>query len=111
MSKDPKIFLKHILESIEHIESYIKDLSEEDFMNSDEKQDSVIRRLEILGEAVRNLPEEFREEHSEIDWTRAMATRNILVHHYFGIDLKIVWDTVTQNLPEFKKQVESLLNR
>lgn len=110
MSKDPTIFLKHILESIQHIESYIKDLSEEDFLNSDEKQDSVIRRLEVLGEAIKNLPDEFREKHSDVEWNKAMATRNILIHHYFGIDLKIIWDTVTQDLPVFKKKIESLLS-
>ncbi|MBI2327419.1 DUF86 domain-containing protein [Candidatus Curtissbacteria bacterium] len=109
MSKDPRIFLEHILESIEYIESYVKDWTENDFLNSVEKQDSVIRRLEILGEAVKNLPEEFRKEHSDIEWNKAMATRNILVHHYFGVDLKIIWDTVTQNLPEFKKQILKLL--
>ena len=95
MKKDTSVFLKHILESIEYIESYVKDWSEKDFLDSVEKQDAVIRRLEILGEAVKNLPEEFREEHSDIEWNKAMATRNILVHHYFGIDLKIIWDTVT----------------
>lgn len=109
--KDPTVFLKHILESIEHVELYIKDLSEEDFTNSEEKQDSIIRRLEILGEAVKNLPEEFKEKHSNIKWNKAMATRNILIHHYFGIDLKIVWDTVTQDLPIFKKQIETLLKQ
>lgn len=72
MKKDPTIFLKHILESIEHIESYIKGSEEGDFMKSDEKQDAVIRRLEILGEAVRNLPEEFREKHSDIAWDRGL---------------------------------------
>lgn len=110
MSKDPAIFLKHILESIEHIENYMKDLSEDNFLNSDEKQDSVIRRLEILGEAIKNLSEEFRQQHPEIEWNKAMATRNILIHNYFGIDLKIIWDTVTQDLPIFKKKIESLLN-
>jgi len=110
MKKDPTIFLKHILESIEHIDSYIKGLDEEDFLKSEEKQDAVIRRLEILGEAVRNLPEEFRAKYPDIEWNKAMATRNILIHNYFGIELDIVWDTITQSLPNFKKQIEVLLN-
>ncbi len=109
MSKDPAIFLKHILESIEQVEDYTKDLSEDRFMESIEKQDAVIRRLEIIGEAVKNLPEDFKEKHADVEWNKAMAIRNILIHQYFGIDLKIVWDTVGESLPEFKKQIESLL--
>ena len=111
MKKDPTIFLKHILESIEHIENYTKGLNEKDFMEFEEKQDAVIRRLEVLGEAVKNLPENFRKKYPEIAWNKAMATRNILIHHYFGIELDIVWDTVTQSLPIFKKQIQELLKK
>lgn len=109
MNKEATIFLKHILESIQLLEKYMDGVTEEEFLHSSEKQDLAIRRLEVIGEAVRNLPEEFRNEHSDIAWNKAMATRNILIHHYFGIDLEIVWDTVTQSIPEFKKQVEQLL--
>lgn len=84
-------------------------VTEEEFLSSDEKQDLAIRRLEVIGEAVRNLPEEFRREHDNVAWDKAMATRNILIHHYFGIDLEIVWDTVIKSIPEFKKQIEQLL--
>lgn len=72
-------------------------------------QDAVIRRFEIIGEAVRNLSEDYKEKHSDIEWSKAMAMRNILTHGYFGVDLKIVWDTATKTLTEFKKQIESLL--
>ncbi len=106
--KDPIIFLKHILESIETIEKYSKNLSEKTFLKSSEKQDSIVRRLEIIGEAVKNLPEEFKIEHPDIEWNKIMGTRNILIHHYFGIDLEIVWDTVVKSLPEFKKKIEEL---
>ncbi|OGH39335.1 MAG: hypothetical protein A3B44_02125 [Candidatus Levybacteria bacterium RIFCSPLOWO2_01_FULL_38_21] len=107
--KDPIIFLKHILESIEAINQYSKDLSEETFLKSSEKQDAIIRRLEIIGEAVKNLPDEYKKKHPDVEWGRAMGTRNILIHHYFGVDLEIVWDTVTKSLPQFKKQIKSLL--
>jgi len=107
--KDPIIFLKHILESIEAIEKYSKNLSEEAFLKSSEKQDATIRRLEIIGEAVKNLPDEYKKKHPDVGWGRAMGTRNILIHHYFGVDLEIVWDTATKSLPQFKKQIKSLL--
>lgn len=109
MNKDTTIFLKHILDSINLIGKYIEGVTEEQFLQSVEKQDLVTRRLEIIGEAIRNLPEEFRDKHPEIAWNKAMATRNILIHHYFGINFKTVWDTVTISIPEFKKQIEQLL--
>lgn len=109
MKKESSVFLRHILESIGAIEEYTKDLSEEAFLESSEKQDAVIRRLEIIGEAVKNLPEDFKKKHPNVAWNKAMGTRNILIHHYFGVDLEIVWDTVTKSLPEFKRQIESLV--
>lgn len=109
MNKDATIFLRHILESIELLEKYTKDVAEEQFLQSVEKQDLVTRRLEIIGEAIRNLPEEFRNKHPEIAWNKAMATRNILIHHYFGINFKTVWDTITISIPEFKEQIKKLL--
>lgn len=109
MKKETIIFLKHILESIELLEQYSEGVTEEQFLQSTEKQDLVMRRLEIIGEAARNLPEDFRKEHSDVPWGKAMATRNILIHHYFGIDLETVWDTVTNSIPPFKEQVQKLL--
>ena len=109
MNKDADVFLKHILESIQLLEKYMEGVTEEQFLDSTEKQDLAIRRLEIIGEAVRNLPEEFRQEHQDIAWNKAMATRNILIHHYFGINFKTVWDTIIKSIPEFKKQIEQLL--
>ena len=108
MKKDPKIFLQHILESIEQVEKYTKALTKEEFFNSIEKQDSVVRRLEIIGEATKNLPGDYKETHQDVSWHKAMAMRNILIHEYFGIDLNIVWDTATRILPEFKEQIRSL---
>ncbi len=109
MIKDPKVFLKHILESIEWIQKDIENLTEKQFMANVPIQDAVVRRFEIIGEAVRNLPEEYKEEHSNIEWYKAMGMRNILTHGYFGVDFKIIWDTATKTLPEFKKQIEALL--
>lgn len=110
MTKDPQVFLKHILESIEWIEKEIGDLNEEQFNQTVPIQDAVMRRLEIIGEAIRNLPEDFKKVHPEVAWNKPMAMRNILIHNYFGVDLNIVWDTVTQALPEFKEQIKKLIS-
>ncbi|HCX39331.1 MAG TPA: hypothetical protein DHS36_03695 [Candidatus Veblenbacteria bacterium] len=109
MTKDYSVFLDHILASIEAIETYAQDISEQEFLRSPEKQDAILRRLEIIGEAVKNLPEEFKQQHPEVAWAKVMGTRNILVHEYFGVDMNIVWDTIRQSLPPLKKQIISLL--
>lgn len=108
MIKDPHVYLEHILESIEWIEKDIEGLTEEQFEQNVPIQDAVVRRFEIVGEAVRNLPEKYKEDHPEVQWHKAMAMRNILTHKYFEVDLKIVWDTATKTLPEFKKQIQIL---
>ena len=108
MDKRPEIFLQHIWESIEWIQKDIDGLTEDQFMENTPIQDAVIRRFEVIGEAVRNLPEEYKEKHPEIEWNKAMAMRNILAHGYFSVDLKVVWDTAKSALSEFKKQIESI---
>ena len=99
------------MESIDVIESYISGISENDFFESGVKQDAVMRRLEIIGEAVKNLPPEFKNKYPEIAWNKAMGTRNILIHQYFGVDLEIVWYTVVNSIPEFKKQIMKLVDK
>lgn len=108
--KDSQVFLQHILESIAAIQEYAEGLSKEEFLGNQEKQDAITRRLEIIGEAVKNLSDDFKDEHPEIAWYKAMGIRNILIHHYFGIDLEIVWETVQKSIPEFKEQIERLVS-
>lgn len=109
MTKESSVFLQHILESIELIEKRMKGVSYQEFTNNIDLQDMVIRRLEVIGEAVRNLPKEFRDKHSDIDWQDAADMRSALIHGYFAVDLDVVWDTVSNDLPAFKKQIEELL--
>lgn len=109
MKKDPAIFLRHILESIQAIEEYTKELSEADFLADRRTQDAVVRRLEIIGEAVRKLPEETKKLASAVAWQQITAMRNILIHEYFGVDVKLVWRVVEKDLPPFKMHIEALL--
>ena len=109
MKKDPQVFLKHILESIEAIEDYSKDFHEELFMINREKQDAIIRRVEIIGEAVKNLPEDFKKAHPEISWEEINAMRNKLIHEYFGVDLSLIWQVVKKDLNPLKEQIKKLL--
>jgi len=97
------------MESINLIEMYVQGVTEEYFHTSIEKQDLVVRRLEIIGEATKNLPDEFRKKHSDIPWKRMAGLRDVIIHQYFGIEYDIIWDTVVNWLPLLKKQTEQLI--
>lgn len=107
--KDPKIFLNHIIESIGRIEDDISILSKEKFLKSATIQDAVVRRLEIIGEAVRNIPDSFRKEYDEIPWKKIAGLRDVLIHEYFGVDMDLVWKIIKKEIPKLKKQILNIL--
>ncbi len=108
MKKDPKIFLGHVLESIEAIESYTKNLTKNEFAESGQAQDAVIRRVEIIGEAVKNLPTDLRKKYAHISWSEAAGMRDVMIHDYFGVDINIVWKTTKEDLPVFYKEIKKV---
>ena len=110
MKKDPYIFIDHILESIQAIIRYTKGIDEENFKGSQEKQDAVIRRLEIIGEAVKHLPEDIKAAHPDIPWREIAGTRDILIHNYFGVDLDLTWQIVINDLKGLEKKMIKLKN-
>jgi uncharacterized protein with HEPN domain len=109
MSKDWNILLRHILESIGAIQEYLAGMGEAEYLSNMEKQDSAERRLQVIGEAVVQLPGELKEAHPEIPWAKIAGLRNRLVHEYFDIDHKLVWNIFEVALLAFKKQIEGLL--
>lgn len=111
MRKDPKIFLEHILESIGEIERNTKDMSEDKFFDSVTIQDAVVRRLEIIGEAVKNLPISFRKKYPKIAWKKIAGMRDVLIHEYFGVNIHLVWKVVNKDIPKLKKQISELLQK
>ncbi len=113
MNQDAKItvYLQHILESIQIVERYIDGVSKDEFLQSLEKQDAIIRRIEIMGEAVKNLPRELRNQHPEVPWVTIAGTRDVLIHQYFDVDLEMTWEIVQINLPELKRQIRIILDQ
>ncbi len=110
MKKDPSIFLEHILESIEEIEKYTKNQTKLKFSKATMMQDAVMRRLEIIGEAVKNIPKSFKNKYPEILWREIAGMRDILIHEYFGININIVWNTIQKDIPKLKKHILELIN-
>lgn len=109
MEKDYSIYIKDILESINYIEMYINGISQESFMNDIEKQDAVLRRLEIIGEAAARISETIRINNPVVPWKKVIGLRNIIIHNYMEVDMKIIWAIIKDDLPETKKLFEDLL--
>ncbi len=109
--KEDNVYLKHILDTISDIEQFMQGLTKEDFFANKEKQYAVLRGLEIIGEATKNLSRELKKECSEVNWKDIAGMRDKLIHAYFGIKLAVVWKTVKEDLPNLKKQVQKLLAR
>lgn len=108
--KEDSLYLIHISECIEKIESYVYGLDFEEFYKKSIVQDAVLRNLQILAESTQRLSDEFKSKYTEIEWHKIAGIRNILVHDYLGIDLKTVWSAIKINLPELKKVIQTAVD-
>lgn len=109
MNKKPEVFLEHILESIGNIKEFLEDVPKDKFMKDKLRQSAVVRQIEIIGEASKNLSENFKAKYPEVSWKEIIGSRDKVIHHYFGVDLEIVWEIITINLPVLKKQIKHIL--
>ena len=111
MKKDPLIFIKHILESIDKIEAFSKNLSKKTLSKNELKQYAIIRAIEVIGESVKNLPDSLKNKYPNIPWKEIAGTRDKMIHHYFGVDLNIVWDIVSKEIPKLKEDIKDILKK
>ena len=111
MKKDPAVYIRHIRDRILRIEGYIED-GRAAFFNDHKTQDAVIRNLEVIGQAVKDLgAERLSAEQPDIPWTQIAGARNVLAHQYLGVDLNLVWNIVDQNLPALKAAIHDTAAR
>ena len=108
MNRDYKLFIEDIKKSIEQIEKYVRDISEEGFKRDLKIQDAVIRRLEIIGEATKNIPKEIKEKYPKIRWQEIVGIRDFLSHVYFGVNIDRVWNIIKKDMPILNEDIKKL---
>ena len=106
--KEDLVFIEHILDSISAIENFSKNLSKEKLISNRLRQSAIIREIEIIGEAVKNISKTLKNKHKEIEWSNISGTSDKMIHHYFGVDLNIVFDIIKKDLLKLKKQIEKI---
>jgi len=109
MKRDYKLYIKDILNSILKTEEFIGDMSYRDFIEDDKTSSAVVRKLEIIGEASKNIPKEIRMKYKEVPWSDMAKMRDKITHFYFGVDYEIVWKVIKERLPTLKQQIQKLL--
>lgn len=110
MSKrNPEVFLRDILKSIQKIQKYITVKTYEEFIENELLVDGVIRNLEVIGEAVKNIPMSLKQKYPSVKWKKVAGLRDILIHEYFGIDYELLWDIVKNEIPSLGRQIDDIL--
>jgi len=108
VSRGAALYLEDILASIRKIEKYLKNTSLLTFQKDEKTIDAVIRNLEIIGEAAKNIPEKVKRENKDIPWRQIVGMRNKVIHEYFGVDIDMLWETLIKDIPQLKKQIKKL---
>ena len=107
--RDYKLYLEDILQAIKSIDKYTKGLTIGKFRKNSLIIDAVVRNMEVIGEAAKNVPINIRAKTSDVEWKKISGLRDILIHEYFGVDTEILWDVVKNKLPDLKKKINLLM--
>lgn len=109
MSRCPLEYLRHILDEIAYVQGVARDITQAEFLADETLKRSVVRSIEIIGEAAKKLPSDFKDKHPDVQWKRVAGMRDHLIHAYFGVDYRIVWDVAKNKLPELKRRIRRIM--
>ncbi|MBS3170021.1 DUF86 domain-containing protein [Candidatus Woesearchaeota archaeon] len=102
-------FLVHISEAINDIKDSLKGHTKVSFAKNKDVRDANVRRIEIIGEAVKNISAEIKKKYPRVEWKKIAGARDIMIHHYFGIDLNVVWEILTSDVPKMEREIKDIL--
>ena len=108
MKRDVGLFIEDVKESVKNIEDFSKGLTKDKFSKDNLRQSAIIRQLEIIGEAVKNIPDSFKEKFPKIPWKEIAGFRDVLSHAYFGVNINRVWNIVKIDLPKLKEEINKI---
>lgn len=109
MKKEPIVFLNHIQEEIQNIQTFTNNISFLEFMNDKEKRYAIVRSIEIIGEAAKHVPDNVQKANPDVPWSKIIGTRNRLVHDYFDIDWEMTWNIITESLPDLSLKIDRMI--
>lgn len=109
MSPSPAELLRHIIDELEYLLARARDLNREEFVADETLKRAFVRSIEIVGEAAKKLPDEFRRAHPDIPWREMAGMRDRLIHGYFGVDYDIVWDVAVNEAPRLRRSIQRIL--
>ena len=109
MKRDYSLFIKDILQAVDKIEEFVGNMNYDEFISDDKTTCAVIRKLEIIGEASKNIPAFIRQKYEALPWKDMARMRDKISHGYFGVDYEIVWKVIKEKLPEIKPIIHRIL--
>ena len=109
MKREYKLFIQDIKECIEQIDKFVGTMALEEFKADEKTSSAVVRKLEIIGEATKNVPKEIRQKYKELPWSDMARMRDKIIHSYFVVDYEVVWKTIKERLPEIKPKIDAIL--
>ncbi len=110
MARDVRLFLQDILENIKDIKNFSKGIVKADLKKDIMRQKAIVRSIEIIGEAVKNIPDSLKNKHLEIPWRKIAGTRDLIIHAYFGVDLDVAWKIIQEDIIDLEPKIQKILN-